>query len=551
MSYATSLISRWRLDETSGNAADSHGSNALTAVNTPGSTTGKVGDARVFNSASTRYFSVASNSTLQVGDIDFTIAGWFQLTTKTTYRMLVAKDDAASSREYTLYYDAGADRFAFVVFSGGTGATAKQVNADNLGSPSTATWYYVVAWHDSTGNVVGIQVNNGTPNTTAHTTGVFTGTAAFQIGRYATAFPHDGYADDVSLWKRLLTTDEKTALYNSGSGFDYPMMSGAAAVTIGAATASASATFTGLTYSATVAVTTGEVVSESIASHGDPPAPNQGEAFVDTGAATASASATFAAPIFYGESMVDTGAATASASATFTAPIYSATAAVTIAPVEGNAEATFEPGTKTATVAVTTGETEGRADAQFEPGTKTATADVTTGAAVSESSATFAPGTKTATASVTTGATVAAAEATFTAPVYSATAAVSVGAVDGDATAIFATVVYSATAAVTTSPATAAAEATHEPPAFTGSAAVSTGAALAAAVATFAAPVYTGAVTVTLGAAVADATATFLASAVAGTIAVSIGPVTMAGTATGPGSAGTWFVPFTSGLGMC
>ena len=37
------------------------------------------------------------------------------------------------------------------------------------------------------------------------------------------AYYHDGLIDEVGVWSRLLTADEKTALYNSGSGLAYPL----------------------------------------------------------------------------------------------------------------------------------------------------------------------------------------------------------------------------------------------------------------------------------------------------------------------------------------
>jgi hypothetical protein len=90
-----------------------------------------------------------------------------------------------------------------------------------------------VAWHDSVGNTINIQVNNGTADSAAHNLGVFYGTAPFAIGaRDAAAADYwDGLIDEVGFWKRVLTADERTTLYNGGNGLAYPFTVGGASST--------------------------------------------------------------------------------------------------------------------------------------------------------------------------------------------------------------------------------------------------------------------------------------------------------------------------------
>src|ERR1041385_3310343 len=76
-SLLTSLVASWKFDESSGNAADATGrSNTLTNNNTVTYNTGQLSNAAYFASASSQYFSIASNSDLTFGDIDFTWAAW-------------------------------------------------------------------------------------------------------------------------------------------------------------------------------------------------------------------------------------------------------------------------------------------------------------------------------------------------------------------------------------------------------------------------------------------------------------------------------------------
>lgn len=74
----TGLISYWKLDETSGNAVDAHGSNTLTDENTVGSAVGKVLTGRSFVAANSERLSIPSNATLQTGDVDFSISLWIK-----------------------------------------------------------------------------------------------------------------------------------------------------------------------------------------------------------------------------------------------------------------------------------------------------------------------------------------------------------------------------------------------------------------------------------------------------------------------------------------
>ena len=73
MALTDSLISYWKLDEASGNATDSHGTNTLTDTNTVTSVAGKINTARYFTNANTEFFTLADNASLSTGDIDFTI----------------------------------------------------------------------------------------------------------------------------------------------------------------------------------------------------------------------------------------------------------------------------------------------------------------------------------------------------------------------------------------------------------------------------------------------------------------------------------------------
>jgi hypothetical protein len=214
-------------DEASGNLIDAHSTIDLTDNNTVGAATGKVSGGRDFEVANTEYFSCADNATISMGDIDFTIAFWVQFESIGMRQMLVAKDQD-TSREYrvTLRDGAAGDSLTFLVHNGGSGGG---VEATTFGAVSTATWYFVVAQHDSVNNLLKISVNDGTMDTSAYSAGVGDGAADFNIGRrsYPGFADHfDGILDEIGIWKRMLSSAEITELYNAGSGRDYAYISG-------------------------------------------------------------------------------------------------------------------------------------------------------------------------------------------------------------------------------------------------------------------------------------------------------------------------------------
>ncbi len=224
MAVITNLLNYWSLDEASGDALPAHGSMTLTDTNTVGAASGKVSGARDFEADNVEYFSHTDHADLSAGDTDFTFQAWVNLESKSlgsNTRVIFRKWDGAGT-EYILWYDAGTlatDRFSWVVRGSGT---LSHVEANVLGSPSIATWYLIHAWHDSVNNEIGIAVNAGTADTTAHSAGVDDTAAVFYIGHEDGASDEwDGLLDECAMWRKVLTSAERTWLYNSGAGRSY------------------------------------------------------------------------------------------------------------------------------------------------------------------------------------------------------------------------------------------------------------------------------------------------------------------------------------------
>lgn len=212
----TSLISFWELEEASGTRNDAHGTNHLTDNNTVTQAAGKVGSAGQFTAANSEYLSIADNAALSMGDIDLTVGAWVYLDTIGADRGIVAKW-ASGNTEYILYVTSG-NRARFIVRNAAN--TADGIISDAFGALTSGTWYFLMGWHDATNDLIGVSVN-GVSNTTSHSTGVRDSNAAFEIGRFNGSNYFNGRIDQPFVYKRLLTTTERTWLFNGGAGRSY------------------------------------------------------------------------------------------------------------------------------------------------------------------------------------------------------------------------------------------------------------------------------------------------------------------------------------------
>jgi hypothetical protein len=110
-------------------------------------------------------------------------------------------------------------RFVFYVSDDGSAVTG--VTANNFGAPALDTVYQIICKHDSVNNQISIKVNNGTADTTAHSTGIFNSGTNFNIGALNGTTFWNGLIRRVRTWDRVTTTDEDTWLYNAGTGRSY------------------------------------------------------------------------------------------------------------------------------------------------------------------------------------------------------------------------------------------------------------------------------------------------------------------------------------------
>ena len=210
------LVSYWPLDETSGTRVDAVGSNDLTDNNTVGYDTGVNGNAASFVAANSEYLSSAAVLPM---DSDFTVSGWINLHAFTGAHNFVSMEGATGNTTLFSFWAFTVSNVYLARFSNGD-------YVDTTGTPNETPvlneWTFFVLWSDGAKGY--LQINDHTPREAvlgARPTGAAPG---FRIGTRA------GYTDqfstsdidEVAIWNRVLTEDERTELYNSGAGKFYP-----------------------------------------------------------------------------------------------------------------------------------------------------------------------------------------------------------------------------------------------------------------------------------------------------------------------------------------
>jgi hypothetical protein len=227
----TNLLSYWKLDESSGNAADSHGSNTLTNNNTVAFVAGKLNNAADLELGSTEGFSIAdSGSTFDLATFTYTMWVNFESFPAAERPFMVKRVGTGNQRTMTWSLNGSANAVSLVTYTDGSSVGC---NVNVSWSPSLATWYMVAV--SKSGTSVKFYVNGsqqGTTQTCASAT-VYNGTAAFEVGQFAASPDYfDGLIDEASVWTRELTGTDISDLYNSGTPLAYPFSAGGTAARI-------------------------------------------------------------------------------------------------------------------------------------------------------------------------------------------------------------------------------------------------------------------------------------------------------------------------------
>lgn len=215
----TDFISCYELNETSGTRADTNTTNAndLTDNNTVLYGTGKQGSAADFELSTSESLEDATTSGLPTGNGARTITAWVNfesLPPNDTGMYIVDYGGEVANQEFNL---------AIVNLSNVKYFWMDRYNAATISTTysfSTATWYFFALTYDGTN--LKWYVNNTLHDTKSVGATLSTANDDFNIGRKGVSTQNlafmDGLVDIVEIYDRVLTADEMTALYNSGSG---------------------------------------------------------------------------------------------------------------------------------------------------------------------------------------------------------------------------------------------------------------------------------------------------------------------------------------------
>jgi len=236
MALTTNLVSYWKLDEASGNAADSVGGNTLANQNTATYSAGKINNGVALASASSQYLSIADAS--QTGlDIAtaWSISAWVKITSFANAEFCIAGKylTTGNQRQYRMILESSGGGTALYVeldnSDDGTSSAGHflEFDASQSDIDTTGVWYHIVGTVDVTSGA-GVIYVNGTARTSSKVVGttlggIKNGTGAFAVGAFANPGGYfNGMIDEVGVWSRVLTSTEVTSLYNAGAGFAYP-----------------------------------------------------------------------------------------------------------------------------------------------------------------------------------------------------------------------------------------------------------------------------------------------------------------------------------------
>lgn len=228
-SVATSLGNYWKLDETSGNAADIVGAVTLTNNGPATYSTGKIGNGVNFGSAnSTKYLNTSNKLGISGGNI--TISIWANITTAPGTNALFNLFSQGAANvfvEYRVYYrDAsGVKKLGIERLQQNVSFNDNEVTFD-LG---TSSWHHIVATYDGSKTYLyadGVLLQtlscsgNGSAATVDHCV-IGVANTNGSIGAYTS-----GLIDEVGVWTRPVSYDEILALNNNNAGLPYTVSAG-------------------------------------------------------------------------------------------------------------------------------------------------------------------------------------------------------------------------------------------------------------------------------------------------------------------------------------
>lgn len=219
MALVDNVVAGWKLDESSGNAADVLGSQTLTNVNTATYGAGIINNGVITNNAANRHLTASHNAVYNFGTGAFSMSFWAKL-----------NDTTLNATENTVrHYSGGgwvtqfkATNRQIFFFATTTGPATSTTNA----IPNDTNWHHYVCTRSGATATIYVDAVNQTLSATVGS-GTVDVTTPFYIGSNGSGEAFDGTIDEVYLWNRALSSAEVAELYNGGAGIQYPFSASA------------------------------------------------------------------------------------------------------------------------------------------------------------------------------------------------------------------------------------------------------------------------------------------------------------------------------------
>jgi len=221
------MLSYWRLEEASGTRFDSNTAegvidlgDVVSAVQVPG----LVGFGARCNHTPNYLADILNRWTTEIGTGPFTVAAWINAATIASNQTpfgsgIVSTLNSEANGQFQLTLNNNGQ--IYLAYWG----TVDQRRVSDSVLIVTDVWFYIlVTFSGGAGTFTIYRDNISFPHTNdgGQSSGWGAGT---YIGRTHTGGPgnysFDGIIDDVGLWNRVLTTQERTDLYNGGEGLPY------------------------------------------------------------------------------------------------------------------------------------------------------------------------------------------------------------------------------------------------------------------------------------------------------------------------------------------
>lgn len=213
-SLLTGLTHYWTLDEQSGTRNDSVGTAHLTDNNTVGYAAGKNGNAANVIRANNEYLSVATPATLQP-NAQRSVSLWF----KVNNVGLVGPGQGGGILSCAATSTSGSPRW--LINHSNTSGLRFFVNGgyNAIGTVVQGQWHHL-AW-TFTGSQHNFYLDGGSATIINANENVGDSGANFFVGSGFDQ-PAEEDLDELAAWNKILTSDERTTLYNAGVGKFYP-----------------------------------------------------------------------------------------------------------------------------------------------------------------------------------------------------------------------------------------------------------------------------------------------------------------------------------------